>query len=207
MSALVKICEACGYESDPAAVICQCGQPIIHILPTPKLIPEENSTPSGSEVCQSGTSNGEKTCAKCGTRHPSHRLSCDCGERLPSAPGQLTTLPADQDSVDVSSCTMIEQKPAGELFLCFANQKISLRDGDVLGRKGTVAASDFAVIREVSREHARILLLEDGWHIVALSANITEVDGKVLERGKPHPLRGNHRVRLSSKCEIRLETT
>jgi hypothetical protein len=203
----VRICEACGSENEAFAVICGCGQPISHILPTAKAKASHQSP--GIDVSQSSPSItlGEKICAKCGARHASHRLSCDCGERLPPATEQPNSPSAVVASGNDFPCTMLERTSSGELFLCFANQTISLQNGDVLGRQGTVAASSFAVIKEVSREHARILLLEEGWHIVGLSANITEVDGQVLERGKPHPLKGSHRVRLSSKCEIRLETT
>lgn len=202
MIAQVKICEACGSDNDSFAVMCFCGQPISHILPIAKFTAQEPK-----EATVLNLTGGEKTCAKCGGSHPSHRLSCDCGARLPSAASaQAETLPIVVASPAESwSSEVVKGQSNGELFLRFASKRVSLQNGDILGRQGTVEASSFAVVKEVSREHARILLLDDGWFIVGLSANMTEVDGQLLDRGKPYPLTGIHRVRLSSKCEINLE--
>jgi len=201
MSDRVRICDACGEENEPSSVICACGQPISHILASTKTSPQERTPPLPTQ------SSAGKICLRCGTSNPPHRLSCNCGERLPlagdsknenqfsepSQPGGLTFIESTRD------------KSTHELFLQFANQRIALQDGDVLGREGTVAASSFAVIKEVSRKHACIQRKLDGWYIIGLSQNITEVDGQPLERGKAHKLSGKHRVRLSSKCEINLE--
>jgi hypothetical protein len=197
MSGQVKICEACGSENDPFVVICFCGQPISHILPTSKVTAHEPH-----EIPVPTQKPGEKVCSGCGASHPSHRLSCDCGERLPAEAPTTSCNPLNSPSE--AGATTVEPT-LRKLELVIGGQRILLKDGDILGRTGTVEVSSFSRIPEISREHASIVFLNAQWHVIPLSPNMTELDGVVLSRGKPHPLTGHHRMRLSTKCQITLE--
>ena len=198
----VRICEACGHENDCNAVFCaDCGQPIGHLLPTKTAPPPQKQESFSILDVQ------ERICPKCGATPASHRMICECGERLfentdSQVESKKPSNPSDRDAGLNNSESMVSSTG---LFLSLQNRRVELKDGDILGREGTVAVSSFSIIPEVSRQHARILKIGTDWHLVGLSENITEVDGNPLQKGLPFALRGLHRVRLSSKCEIILE--
>jgi len=204
MSELVIICDACKKENDRHSVFCEdCAQPINHILPVEK-VPVLKQLGGSS---QNTTPN--KNCPKCGAiPSPSFRLTCDtCGVRFVVQGGVVGESASHVASIStIGSSEEVSPPIRGSLFLCFGNKRFELKEGDVLGREGTVAVSDFAVFDTVSRMHACINYVGEVWHIQRLSKNITEVDGKALDKGELHALnQGSNSVRLSSKCEITLE--
>jgi hypothetical protein len=98
-------------------------------------------------------------------------------------------------------------KAAGRLLLMVGQETFECRSGDVLGREGTVAGWLFASIKTVSRKHATLTKKEGGWFItVSLDVhNMTQLDGKELPRGVAQPLSGEHVLKLSTQCEVRLK--
>ncbi|MBI4026208.1 MAG: hypothetical protein HY360_14570 [Verrucomicrobia bacterium] len=51
-------------------------------------------------------------------------------------------------------------------------------------------------------------LKEGRWHLVSLSGkNKTRLDDKLLSKGEPHPLTGEHTLLLSTKCNLRLRVS
>jgi hypothetical protein len=194
----VLICDSCKRENDCNLSLCEgCGQPISHILPTGKAIKSEMPM-----IASNGAN--EKTCSKCGTKEPSYRLTCrNCGEKFLA---QKELKNDENHSEADNSAVLTSQVCSQKLLLRINEQEFDLSDGDYLGREGDAAVSSFLVFGEVSRKHARVHLRDAVWYISGLSANITEVDGKILDKGELHALaQGSHRVRLSTKCEIMLE--
>lgn len=80
----------------------------------------------------------------------------------------------------------------GQTFVC--------RDGDVLGRRGTVGVERLGHVSVISRRHLQVHReLTGQWrlHVLAEARNATFLDGVVLPRGEGHPLSpGDHRVEV-----------
>ena len=201
MTRKVRICKACGVENPSTERFCSCGQSIMNIPPQ-ELLDAPTTVPL---PCSEIPEGNQKQCSVCAKMNESHRLTCDCGERLTSeAPGTAGN-PANSPST--AGVTTIELTPR-KLTLVIGAQRTCLKDGDILGRSGTVEASSFFMIQQVSREHVRMVLLNSQWHVIPLSENMTELDGIALPRGRPSPLlEGIHSMRLSSKCQLSLEVT
>jgi predicted component of type VI protein secretion system len=88
-------------------------------------------------------------------------------------------------------------------------QKFECRDGDFIGREGTVGCQVFSGIGTVSRRHVSLSLRDGQWFLTALAGvqNITQLDGRELPRGVPQPLTGEHMLKMSTQCEVRLKVS
>ena len=80
------------------------------------------------------------------------------------------------------------------------------RHGSVLGREGTLATPYFEKFSTVSRVHAKISKQGGRWFITipAAVANSTMLDGVELKRDLAHPLLGEHVLKMSEQCVIRV---
>ena len=76
----------------------------------------------------------------------------------------------------------------------------------MLGREGTVAREEFIRVGTVHRRHAQVTVEKGEWCLTSLAStrNLTEVDGKRVAIGEKVPLRGEHRVRLSTGAAFKL---
>jgi len=81
-------------------------------------------------------------------------------------------------------------------------------DGDILGRSGTLAQDFFSAIVTVSRKHISLPFRDGKWYVRVLPGvgNLTQLDGQSLPAGSESLLESEHRLRLSSKCEVILRT-
>jgi hypothetical protein len=81
------------------------------------------------------------------------------------------------------------------------------RHGSVLGREGTIAREYFEKFNSVSRVHARITKERGCWYLTvpASVANSTLLDGVEAKRDTPLALLGEHILKLSDECVIRLK--
>jgi hypothetical protein len=159
------------------------------------------STPTSDEF--SG-----KICPRCKTRNETYVLLCVCGESLDG--GAVLASQAAQTSSQPRAQSQT-CKAASKLWLVVGTQTLECRHGDVLGREGTLACDLFRAIPTVSGKHIAVEFRSDGWFLVNLplqldrsDKNITEVDGRLLKPGESAPLSGEHIVRMSSRCEVRL---
>lgn len=82
-----------------------------------------------------------------------------------------------------------------------------VHDGDVIGREGTIAQAFFSQIKTVSRRHAEISKREGRWFVTipASVANSTMVDGVEAKRDTPMMLAGEHVLKMSEGCVVRLK--
>ena len=198
MSDAIKLCP-CGAENSGGAAFCAiCGQPILDVLPVAKSAgppkPKHESKPTPKA--------GKKVCPLCGTANESYAVICEgagCGN-------DLTKVSVSGAVAAPTPAPEIEE-PGPRLVLSVGSQEFECQDGDVIGREGTLACQIFAGIGTVSRRHVEIRSHDDGWSLVALAhvQNITQLDGKEMNRGEPHRLSGNHKLRMSMQCEVELK--
>ncbi len=202
-------CPICGHENAPHESICGgCGQPILdrgHIARPPAAPPAAAAPVASAPIAAPALP--RKVCPLCGTINESYALLCGgagCGNDLsavtPSG-GTAPPPPAPAPARAASSSAV----PA--LHLTVGAQRFACRDGDIIGREGTVGCQIFAGLGTVSRRHVALAQRDGQWFLTALAGvqNTTQLDGRELPRGTPQPLTGNHSLRMSTQCEVRLQ--
>ena len=80
------------------------------------------------------------------------------------------------------------------------------RHGSIIGREGTVAADYFSKFNTVSRAHVKFSKQGGRWFITvpASVANSTMLDGVEAKRDTPLPIVGEHILKLSEACVVRV---
>lgn len=81
------------------------------------------------------------------------------------------------------------------------------RHNTILGREGTLASSYFDKFTAVSRRHAKITKDGGRWYVTipAAVANSTMLDGVEMKRDQPYPILGEHILKMSDQCVVRLK--
>ena len=81
------------------------------------------------------------------------------------------------------------------------------RHNSVLGREGTVANDYFEKFAAVSRRHAKITKDGGRWFVTvpAAVANSTMLDGVEMKREQPYALVGEHILKMSDQCVVKLK--
>ena len=161
---------------------------------------EKSSTPAPSD-------NSGRTCPRCKARNEAYAVLCVCGESLESeGSGAPQAVQAKESRAQLQA-----RKALSRLLLIVGSQVLECHHGDVFGRDGTLACDLFRPIPTVSGRHVGVELRNDRWFLVNLplqpgrsDKNITEVDGVLLTPGASIALSGEHVVRMSSRCEVRL---
>jgi len=206
MSSPIRKCHVCEQENSESAFFCVgCGADISRIparVPSPDPTVEEGA---GSAQQRGGESNpetspeapavGDKECPQCGEENEAFLILCrQCG--------------ADIQGAEARAASSNEPGSGGELKLTLeiGSESFERRDGDILGREGTVACQALAAIKTVSRRHIGVSLIEGQWHATALAGvqNVTQLDGREMKRNIALPLSGEHTLRMSTQCEARL---
>jgi hypothetical protein len=149
-----------------------------------------------------------KICPNCGGQNESFAILCvhgDCGAMLEDvvvtriSPGPVAEIPG--------------QRPSGppKLRLVIGGESHECRNGDVLGRKGTLACHAFQEIPTVSGRHVALELRDSTWFLVNLppqvgrtGKNVTQLDGRDLGIGEALQLSGEHVLKMSTQCEVKL---
>lgn len=212
MSQRVKHC-GCGQANAEHDAFCaRCGQPIFDLVAVatepPK--PELKVDPAPAAVAPAAARPARKVCPLCGTVNEFFALLCEgagCGNDL-SAVVPSGGAPAAAQASAQPAATAASPVPPG-LRLSVGAQDFECRDGDIIGREGTVGCQVFSGIGTVSRRHVSFTLRDGGWFVTALAGvqNITQLDGRELPRGAPQPLTGEHALKMSTQCEVRLKVT
>ena len=81
------------------------------------------------------------------------------------------------------------------------------RHDTVLGREGTLAIEFFDKFLAVSRRHAKITRDGDRWFVTvpASVVNSTMLDGVEMKRDQPYPIMGEHVLKMSDQCIVKLK--
>ncbi len=210
MSQRLKHC-GCGQANAEHDAFCvRCGQPILDVVavlaeparPEPK--PELVAAPAVPAVVTSA----KKVCPLCGTVNEFFAFLCGgagCGNDLSGVVPSGGTPAAEPAAPPVVAASAVPAQP--RLDLSVGAQTFECRDGDFIGREGTVGCQVFAGIGTVSRRHVGLTCRDGQWFVTALAGvqNITQLDGRELPRGVPQPLAGEHTLKMSTQCEVRLK--
>jgi len=185
MSAAKKACPVCGCENAESDFFCQnCGSDVS--LENRAVTPAAPKAAAASSP-RSQPAHQPRLCPKCGQANEAIFILCtNCGFDLSAAgPGP---------------------NRANRLFLVIGHENFECKDGDTLGREGTVARSFFSGIGTVSRGHASLTNRNGCWFVTVSPTvqNMTHLDGRDLPRGVEQPLSGEHILKLSTQCEVRL---
>lgn len=211
MSQRLKHC-GCGQANAEHEAFCvRCGQPILDVVAV--LAEPAQSAPPPEPVASPAVTpvavSAKKVCPLCGTVNEFFAFLCGgagCGNDLSAVvPSGGTPVAAP-----AAPPTMAAAAPAGpRLDLSVGAQTFECRDGDCIGREGTVGCQVFAGIGTVSRRHVSLTCRDGQWFATALAGvqNITQLDGRELPRGVPQPLIGEHTLKMSTQCEVKLKVT
>lgn len=210
MSQRVKQC-GCGQANAEHDAFCaRCGQPLFDIVATATARPQPEAPAKAASAPAAPASSGapKKVCPLCGAMNEFFALLCGgagCGNDLsavvPSGGASTPTRRVDTSATGPAVSAM------PELRLAVGAQHFECRDGDFIGREGTVGCQVFSSIGTVSRRHVSLTRRDAQWFVTALAGvqNITQLDGRELPRGVPQPLTGEHSLKLSTQCEVTLK--
>lgn len=198
---LVKQCPACGHINPESEIFCanvNCAADISQVkagrLPEPK--PPSPPPPTTKK----------KVCQKCGAENEDYAIICGrdgCGEVIETRP----VVEAAGPGLDVT----LRESALQKLWLLVGPQSFECRSGDVLGRSGTIACNAFSGLQTVSGRHVSLELRVGVWHVVNLplphgrtAKNLTTLDNREIPIGQSLPLTGEHVLKMSTRCEVRL---
>jgi ribosomal protein S27E len=187
MSRLVKVCRVCKTENpaDARGFCLNCGQPLAG------LEPEEIDDNASGQLSESKNAESLVRCPACGDMTRPLVMCDHCNQELPKAAGDVANV-----SASIETTTVLEMIVGTQNYQC--------RNGDILGRSGTLAADIFQGIDTVSSRH--VLLTKEGgkWFVTVFAGvqNTTQLDDQELRRGVRYALCGEHRLRMSQGCEV-----
>jgi hypothetical protein len=193
MTIRVKTCPSCLQSTSFTEPFCvHCGVSVMEVEATVEE-PKEDLSPTSQPAAE------QKNCPVCGAVNESYAVLC-CG------PNCGADLRGTRTQTQVTSTEPDVQK---RLFLIIGDQRFECRDGDVLGREGSIAPEAFAWIGTVSRRHVILSCNEDGWSakIEDGVSNPTQLDGHTMTKNVAHPLSGEHILKMSGHCEVRLKVS
>lgn len=210
----VKKCPACGQGNSELEFLCAgCGTDISQVKAASPVIAESGAA-APPAAPGPGVVGERKRCPRCGAENAGFAILCDdCGELLGNSP----KVPAGSKTGGWSGGAVADAERAGrmpKLELVVGSQVFACRDGDVLGRTGTVVSQVFAGIPTVSGQHVALELREGVWRVVNLqpppdrpTKNATILDGQAIPIGAAAALTGEHGLQLSSKCVVSLRVS
>lgn len=207
-STLVRIC-GCGTENEFNAFLCKkCGASIAHITPCERAVKENQFDQSSDD------DHMVKKCPGCGLENNQDSIVCSkCSHPL----DMIESHPKNQADVveqDTQSLQDTHSKPReSHSFatimesICLISNKdgttIQCKNGDILGREGTILKNYFKQYGTVSNIHAKITLKAGLWNVIDLnSSNGTFLNHTKLTPNAEYPLKQNDLLRLSSRLEF-----
>ena len=203
---MIKKCLACGQANGADEFFCRNCSSDISAVETTAEDTDLKSTRQGKETAGQ-PKDGTRICPRCGQSNPSILPLCSCGHKFPTAEGSSTdkAKPVLDKTAEKSASSSVVQPI---LQIVVGSKTYDCKDGDILGREGTVASQIFAGLQTVSRKHVLLVFKDGHWQMVSLAdKNKTRLDGKDIPKGIPQTLSGEHRLEISTKCLIQLRVS
>ena len=212
MSQRVKHCGCGQVNAEHDAFCARCGQTIFDVVAVTTELrePEAKSEPAPVPTALAAAASPKKVCPLCGTMNEFFALLCGgagCGNDLSAVLPSGGTPSANKPAAQPAQAPAAPALPG--LLLSVGAQNFECRDGDFIGREGTVGCQVFSGIGTVSRRHVSLTRRDGQWFVTAVAGvqNITQLDGRELPRGTPHPLTGEHTLKMSTQCEVKFKVT
>lgn len=206
---LIKRCPSCTLVNGESESFCvQCETDLSGV--------KTELTPSLRSVLEDTTPRSElKFCPKCAAPSPVIAFLCatdGCGTSLEKViPTQPSTIQKHSPEAYLKVDSLAQPPSRKRLWLLINDERFECKDGDILGRAGTVAADFFREIQTISSQHAVLALKDGNWSLLNLpllpgrtAKNLTALDGRDVAIGTSVPLIAEHVLRLSKRCEVRL---
>jgi hypothetical protein len=213
MSQYAKKC-LCGAENADNASFClECEADLTGVRPhkldhsvttSDQPIPTESMSAPLTEQSQDNA----VICPACDATNEYYLILCSsCGAEL--AAKSLSAAPRNEVVKNEPESTKI---PDNKLMIVVGNLRCECKDGDVLGRAGTVACQIFSGIGTVSGRHVSVSIRSGEWWLTNLQLqpgksvkNATIVDGRELAIGDSVRLSKDTMLQMSTKCTVRLQ--
>jgi len=206
---LIKRCPSCGLVNDERELFCiECQADLCgvkaELRPAPRDISVDSVKCREVKICPKCAAPSDVIAFLCGTE--------GCGSSLEWVmPTQLSAIQEQAPSVLPTVQSPAQPLSQKKLWLLISDNRFECKDGDILGRAGTVAADFFREIETISSQHAALALKDGNWSLLNLpllpgraAKNLTALDGRDIAIGTSVPLIGEHVLRLSKRCEVRL---
>lgn len=207
-STLVRIC-GCGAENEFNTFLCKkCGSSIAHISPCERAVKEKQFDQSSDD------DHMMKKCPNCDLENNQDNIVCSkCSHPLDMIEAHQKNQ-ADVVEQDTQNLQDTDSKPRESHLsatimesICLISNKdgaaIQCKNGDILGREGTIMKKYFRQYGTVSNIHAKITLKAELWNIMDLnSSNGTFLNHTKLSPNEEYPLKQNDLLRLSSRLEF-----
>lgn len=205
---LKKKCPSCGFVNPEAEFFCSsCGTDLSGVKAG--LLTEGGPAVGRPEARQA------KRCPQCGDENESYAMLCSrpgCGALLGDKPPTKEGFRKPLDSQESRELDRTRREPnAKRLLLAVGAASFECKSGDVLGREGTLAVDVFIGIATVSARHVALECCRGEWRVTNLALqtgktakNITALDGRELAIGASAVLSGEHTLKLSTRCEVKL---
>lgn len=175
-------CPDCGTELDEDANFCvECG----------------------AEITQDDESDELDVCPSCEADvEPEDSFCVNCGEDLDAhREGDGDTADEAEESKDAIDALSDDEPVPGSLVLEVEGRKISVEDGEKVGREIRAALMDAGRPDEeavrIHREHVRFLREADSFYILDLGDNPTVLNGASLTKGDREPVGPGDELKLS----------
>ena len=206
---LIKRCPSCTLVNGEGESFCiQCETDLSGVkteLTSPlRSTSEEATTRREVRICPKCAAPSEVIAFLCGTD--------GCGTSLDKViPTQLSTIRERPSEVLPKADSLAQPFGQKRLWILINDKRFECRNGDILGRAGTVAAHFFRETDTISSQHAALTLKDGNWSLTNLpllpgrsAKNLTALDGRDVAIGTSVLLIGEHVLRLSKRCEVRL---
>lgn len=134
----------------------------------------------------------------------------DESQNLDKTANLSTHLPKDKKGITAAfirfTSKVTNVSPRARLTLTVGDQSFELKEGDVIGRGGTVAAHLLSTHKMISRRHLVVGKDQGAWYLMVLPSvtNSTFLDENEMKRGVRYPIFNQHTLNLAGQCSASL---
>ncbi|MFB6222954.1 MAG: zinc-ribbon domain-containing protein [Haloarcula sp.] len=200
------LCPDCERELDAEANFCvECGADVREVSPS------EPAALDACPECGVEIDDDDSFCANCGTDLDAHRSDTTPSTDSAAEPSSTDESSDDDTTTETAVEALASQSDDGTaipdgLVLSVQGRDIDIEDGDRIGREIRAALIDAGrpeneAVR-IHREHVRFDRKPDGYYLVDLGDNPTQLNGAPLKKGDREPVQPGDELELSGVATI-----